>query len=446
MGRPKKLNLEIKKPRRKKPILLAEGMTDILPEDQKYWDFVLEKFTKIIKPYSFSKIDTPLLEKSELFSKRVGFSENFVSKNMFIFKDIKKENLALKYDLIMSVARAYVEKNMYSLGRSVKLYSYGPVFRNKNYEENSLKQNFQFSMNIIGKDDAAVDAQVIFLIKKMLESVGLRDLEVQVNSTGCSLCAYEYKSILTDFINSRKSRLCNSCKKSVKENIFSIFNCQNEDCRSIFEDAPEVIDSLCESCKNHFKIILEYLDDLKIPYNLNSRIFKKINYYTKTAFEITAPKKEKNGVYLLAEGGRHDDLIDALGGNSAPMMSSSLDLNKIIDLIKEQEIKVPEKKIKPDVLLIQLGELAKRKALEIFDDMINKGINVKESLHKDSIKSQLRLAKNLEVKFAVILGQKEVLDKTVLIRDMESGIQEIINLEKLVEELKKRLKNYKKNN
>ncbi len=447
MGRPKKINLETKRPKRKKPILSPEGINDILPEDQKYWDFVLEKFTKVVKPFSFSKIDTPLIEKAELFSKRVGFSEGFVAKNMFVFKDEKKENLALRYDLMMGISRAFIENNMSSVGKPIKLYTYGPVFRNKNYLQDSLRQLYQFNMTIIGQEDVIIDAQIIFLVKKMLESVGLKDLEVQINSAGCSLCADEYRDIISDFINSKKNRLCGNCKKNTKEDVFSIFSCQNENCQSIFEDAPEAIDSLCDDCKNHFKAILEYLDDLRIPYNLNSRILKKMNCYTRTTFEVLlTTKDENNSVYLLAEGGRHNDLINDLGGNDNSVMSSTLYIDRIIDLIKKQEIKISEKKIKPDVLLIQLGELAKRKSLEIFDDMINKGINVKESLHKDSIKSQLRLAKNLEVKFAVIIGQKEVLDKTVLIRDMQSGIQEIISLNMLVDELKKRLKDYKKNN
>jgi len=444
MGRPKKISLEAKKPRRKKPILSADGMVDIVPIDQKYWSYVLEKFIKIVEPFSFNKIDTPILEKSELFSKRVGFSNKFVSKNMFTLKDGKKDDLVLRHDLMMGIGRAYVENNLSSVGRPAKLYSYGPVFQSRADGENSLRQSYRFNMSIIGKNDTVVDAQIIFLMKKMLESVGLKDLEVQINSVGCGLCADEYKNTLSDFVNSRKNRLCSNCKKNIKEDIFSIFNCQNENCKLIFEDAPEVIDSLCEDCNSNFKSILEYLDDLKIPYNLNSRIFKKLNYYTGTAFEILAPKTESGNSYLLAEGGRHDDLMDALGGNGAPVMGSSLNLNGIIDFIKEQEVKIPERKIKADVLMIQLGELAKRKALEIFDEMINKGINVKESLHKDSIKSQLRLAENLGVKFAIVLGQKEVLDGTVLIRDMQSGIQEIINLDKLIEELKKRLKNYKK--
>ena len=446
MGRPKKINLEAKKPKRKKPILSAEGMVDILPDDQKYWDFVLEKFTKIVEPFSFRKIDTPLLERAELFSKRIGFSESFVSKNMFVFKDKKNENLVLRYDLMMGIGRAYVENNMSSLSKPVKLYSYGPVFRNENKKLDILRQFYQFNMSMIGKDDPVIDAQVIFLVKKMLDSIGLKDLEIQINSVGCGFCADEYKNILSDFIKSKKNRLCNNCKKNIKEDIFSIFGCQNENCQSIFEDAPEVIDSLCEDCNNHFKAILEYLEDLGIPYNLNSRIFKKLNYYTRTSFKILSPKDEDNNSCLLAEGGRHGDLIGALGGNETSAIGSSIYCDRIIDLMKKKEIKIFEKKIKADVLLIQLGRLAKRKALEIFDDMVNKGINVKESLHKDSIKSQLRLAENLGVKFAIIIGQKEVLDKTVLIRDMQSGIQEIINLDKLVDELKKRLKSIKKNN
>lgn len=444
MGRPKKINLETKKPKRKKPILSIEGVDDVLPDDQKYWDFVLEKFIKTIEPFSFKKIDTPFLEELELFSKKVGFSESFVSKNIFTLKDNKKNNLALRYDLIMGVARAYVENNMFSMGKPVKLYSHGSVLKNYNSELDGSRQPYQFDINIIGKNDSVIDAQVIFLIKKMLESIGLKNLEVQINSIGCNLCVDEYKNIFSDFIKSKKNRLCGNCKKNANEDMFGVFKCHKESCQSVFEDAPEAIDSLCEDCNGHFKAILEYMDDLGISYNLNSKIFNKSNYYARTAFEILFLDDENSEPCLLADGGRHSDLITALGGDEASIMNSSLYFDRIIDLIKKQERKIPERAAKADVLLIQLGELAKRKALKIFDDMVNKGINVKESLHKDSIKSQLRLAQNLGVKFAVIIGQKEVLDGTVLIRDMQSGIQEIISLSKLIDELKKRLKNIKK--
>lgn len=440
MGRPKKISQEEKKSRRKKPVVSVDGMNDILPEDNKNYDYVLEKFTKNVQPFSFKKINIPLTEKVELFSKKVGFSDDFVENNIFTLKTDKKEDLALRYDLTMGIARAYVQNNMSTMGKPVKLYSSGPVFINKN-QKDSLRQANQFNMSIIGKGDPVIDAQVIFLTNKMLEGVGLKDLEIQINSVGCELCVGDYKTTLVDYIKSKKNRLCNECKKEVKKDIFNVFRCQNENCQNALEDAPEIIDSLCEDCNSHLKSVLEYLDDLGIKYNLNSRILKKINRNTRTAFEILTSSENESKLDVLAEGGRYDDLIFNIGGNDTRFMASSIYLDRVVELIKEKEIKVPEKKEKADVLLIQLGGLAKRKALIIFDDLVGKGINIKESLHKDSIKSQLRLAENLGVKIAVILGQKEILDKTALLRDMQSGIQEIVNLDKLVDELKKRLKN-----
>lgn len=443
MGRPKKIKLKPKGKLKQKPIQAVRGMHDILPSDQKYWDYILETCLKLIKSYSFQKIEVPVVEKTELFTRGIGAATDIVSKEMFTFTDKSGESLTLRPEWTAGIARAYIEHGMVVFPQPVKLYSFGPVFRHERPQAGRFRQFHQLNLEIIGGKQPVLDAEIIYLTWEILQKIGLKNLEIQINSIGCRECRGKYKETLINFLLPKKSRLCDNCRKRIKRSPLRVLDCKKEKCQRILEGAPQIIDFLCEECHNHFKSVLEYIDELEIMYNLNPKLVRGLDYYTKTVFEIWGKGKEILASNALAGGGRYDDLIELLGGKPTPAIGAAFGFERIISLIKEQKIAVVEKEKKPDVLLIQLGELAKKKALKIFNEMIENNINAKEALHKDSIKSQLRLASNLGVKFAVILGQKEVLDKTILIRDMENGVQEVVNVEKLIPELKKRLKELK---
>lgn len=446
MGRPKKTKaVSTRTRKRKNPLQSVRGMHDILPDEQKYWDYIIDNFVKTIDPFGFQKIETPVLERTELFARSIGDETDIVSKEMFTFTDKSGESLTLRPEWTASIMRAYIERGMSSLSQPVKLYSLGPLFRHERPQAGRFRQFHQLNFEVIGDKSTVIDAQVIFLAWKILENIGINDIEIQINSIGCPECRGEYRDVLMSFLSSKKNRLCVDCKKRLKKNPLRIFDCKNEKCQAILKDAPDIVDSLCEECHNHFKTILEYLDELSIPYNLNSKLVRGLDYYTRTTFEIWYKgSKENAAASALGGGGRYDNLAELLGGRPTAAIGMALGVERIKNILEEKNINVPERSKKTDVLLIQLGDLAKKKALGIFDEMIKGGIKVKEALHKSSIKSQLRLADNLGAKFAVIIGQKEILDKTVLIRDMKSGIQEIVSYDKLLEELKMRLRNYGK--
>lgn len=446
MGRPKKTKTGVKKVgKRKNPLQSVRGMHDILPVDQKYWDHVINNFVDTIDPFGFQKIETPTLERTELFARGIGDETDIVSKEMFTFTDKSGDSLTLRPEWTAGIARAYIEKGMSSLSQPVKLFATGPLFRHERPQSGRYRQFHQLDLEVIGDKNPIIDAQVIFLAWKILQNIGLKDIEIQINSVGCPECRHEYNSALASFLSAKKNRLCADCKKRSKKNALRVFDCKNEKCQSLLNDAPDIIDSLCEECHNHFKIILEYMDELAIPYNLNSKLVRGLDYYTKTTFEIWYKgSKEKPVELALGGGGRYDNLVELLGGRPTPAVGIALGIERIVDLLKEEKINISEKNKKTDVLLIQLGNLAKKKSLHIFDNILENGIKAKEALHKSSIKSQLRLADNLGAKFAVIIGQKEVLDGTALIRNMQSGIQEIVSADKLIPEIKERLRNYKK--
>lgn len=445
MGRPKKIKKERTEEKIKQKLIQSvRGMHDILPTDQFYWEYCFNTMKKLVQPFGFQKIDTPVLEKTELFVRGIGLETDVVAKEMFSFTDKGGESLTLRPEWTAGIARAYIERGMASFAQPVKLFSFGPLFRHERPQAGRYRQFHQFNLEIIGGKQPVLDAEIVVLCWKILQKIGLKKIEIQINSIGCRLCRGEYREALLDFLSRKRQRLCSDCKKRLKKNPLRVLDCKKEKCQHILEGAPQIIDSLCESCHNHFKSVLEYLDEMEVVYNLNPKLVRGLDYYTRTTFEIWPMEVEQPAQMSLGGGGRYDDLIELLGGKPTPAVGAALGLERIIDQIKEQKISIPTKARKPDILLIQLGELAKRKALKIFDQLIENGINAVEALHKDSIKSQLRLANNLSVKLAVILGQKEVLDKTILIRDMASGIQEVINLDKLIPILKKKLKEYKK--
>lgn len=442
MGRPKKI---IKKPDRlvkKQPIQSVKGMKDILPEEQKYWDFCKEIMEREVKSYGFQKIETPILEKTELFTKAVGGLTDVVEKEMFIFKE-SGENLSLRPEVTAPITRAYIERGLYNLSQPQKLYCFGPMFRHGKSEAGRERQFHQLDLEIIGGDHPVLDAEIIVLSWSMLCKLGLNNLEVQINSIGCPECQAEYKDMLLDFFVLKQHRLCPICKKRLKKNPLRILSCKEIKCQSLISGVPQIVNHLCENCHNHFKNVLEYLDQAEIPFTLNPSLVRGLDYYTRTIFEIVSTGIKDSAQSALVRGGRYDNLIELLGGKPTPAVNAALGLESIILNIQKQEIELPQSQ-KPKIFLAQLGELAKKKSLKVFKWLIDAGIPVVEALDKSSIKSQLKLADKLNINLSLILGQKETVEGTILIRDMKSGVQEIIELKKLVSEVKKRLEVLKK--
>lgn len=437
MGRPKKIKEEIKKLAR--PIQHIPGMHDVLPQDWELWDFCLEKFVKLAKAFGFRKIETPILERTDLFVRSVGEATDIVEKEMFSFQDREGESLTLRPEWTAGITRSYIEHGMCSLPQPQKLYSMGPVFRYSRPQAGRFRQFHQMNLEILGDSSAILDTQIIFLSWKYLSELGLGDLEIRINSIGCRECRAQYKEMLKDYYILKQRMLCEDCKRRLKTNPLRLLDCKQRQCQTLAQGAPQIIDYLCEECHDHFKNVLEYLDECEVPYTLDSRLVRGLDYYTRTAFEIWPKSTEaQEAVPLaLAGGGRYDELVELLGGKPTPSVGVAFGVERVISLIQEQKIEIPEEK--PEVFLAQLGELAKKKSIKIFNKLLEGGIRVQETLSKDSLKSQLALADKLGVLVTLILGQKEAAESTIILRDMKSGIQEIVDLENVLEEVKKRL-------
>ncbi len=423
----------------KKTFQAPRGMRDILPEEQLYWEKVRQVIKNLARAYGFERLDTPILEEADLFIKGTGLYTDIVEKEMYSLRTKGGDKLSLRPEFTPAIIRAYLENGLSSLPQPIKLYTLGPIFRYERPQKGRYRQSWQANFEIIGQKDPVLDAQLIQLFFAISRELSLKNLIVQINSIGCSRCRPIYRKKLVSFYRSRKDELCSNCQKRLKENPLRLLDCKENKCLRITQEAPQIIDQLCEDCHNHFKNVLEFLDELNIPYILNPHLVRGLDYYTKTVFEIW-PEEEEGRQIALAGGGRYDDLIKLLGGKETPAVGFAMGLDRIVDLMKTRNIKINSRS-RPLIFLIQLGDLAKKKSLKLFEDLRQAGLEIIGSFSRNTIKNQLRLADKAKARFALILGQKEVLDETIIIKDMISGVQETIPLNKVIKELKKKIKN-----
>jgi len=439
------------------------GMKDVLPDEYKYWNLVIKKASELSKSYGFRRLDTPVLENLELFERSSGRASDVVTKEMFSFIDKNDDKIALRPEATPGIVRAFIEHGMFNLPQPVKLFWLGPVFRHDKPQAGRFRQFSQFNLENIGETSPVADAEIIAVTYYFFHELQI-EVMIQINSIGCPLCRKDYLVKLENFYKERgrRAKLCQTCKKRLVKNPLRLLDCKEKQCLEMAAEAPQIVDSLCEDCRNHFIKVLEYLDELDIPYNLNSTLVRGLDYYNRTVFEIWPASAEMAGLSgrpagkpedksaadkdgqlrqsALGGGGRYDGLVEYMGGRPTPACGFAIGLERVILKIKEKNIPLKDDE-KGDIFLAQLGDQARRKIMKLFEILRKAGFNVRQAFAKDGLKGQLEMANRMGVKYTLILGQKEVMDGTILIRDMESGIQEIIDYKKIVAEIEKRLGN-----
>lgn len=433
-----KKEVACKKIRKKKHFQTIRGMRDILPEEQPYWQKVRKNVEKVAENYAYRRIDTPLVEDRELFERGTGEGTDIVEKEMYKFKTKGRDDVCLRPEATPSVVRAYLENGMQSKPKPVKLYYIGPMYRYDRPKEGRYREFYQFGFEAIGEQDSILDAQIIQLALKIIKNLGFKKILLQLNSIGCSECRPDYNKLLISYLNNRKASLCMDCKKRLKINPLRILDCKEDKCVQVVAQAPQTIDHLCKDCKQHFTSLMECLDEIEISYEINPHLVRGLDYYTKTVFEIWSADDEV-GNLALGGGGRYDCLVKKLGGKDTPAMGFAAGIDRIVEGMKKNNVNL-YKVATPRVYLAQLGSLAKKKSLRIFEELEKSGIAVAESFGRGNLRSQIRQADKLKVDLVLIIGQREALDETVIVKDMMSGNQEIMTFDKVAKEVKKRLK------
>jgi histidyl-tRNA synthetase len=415
------------------------GMRDILPVDQLYWEHIRRVLSRLSYEYGFQRIDVPVLEYANLYVRSVGLGTDIVEKEMYTFTTKGGDKVALRPEMTAGIVRSYIQNGMQVLSKPIKLFSTGQVYRYDRPQEGRYREHWQANFDIFGEENAIMDAHLIQLAHRVVTSLGIKNIQFQINSIGCPGCRKDYRNLLVSYFESRKQKLCQDCKKRLETNPLRILDCKEDKCAQVGVSAPQSVDHLCPECHTHFKNLLEYLDELDLPYVINNRLVRGLDYYTKTVFEIWL-NSDEGKKYSLGGGGRYDKLVKFLGGEDTPAIGFGLGLDRIALEMKRSNTKV-YKAPTPRVFLAQLGDLAKKKSLNIFSELEKNGIVVAESFGRGSLKSQLRVADKLKVELTLIIGQKEALDGTVIVKNMKTGSQETVTVEKLINAVKKILKN-----
>ena len=434
---------EVPEKKRPKTPDSLRGMKDILPDEQIYWEYFRRKARDISEAYSFGRLDSPILEDVKLFERSVGKSTDIIEKEMYVFEDKGEQKVALRPEATASAVRAYINHGMLNLPQPVKLWYMGPMFRYDRPQSGRYRQFFQYGLEVIGGPDAVTDAQLILIATKLFEDLGVK-VKVEINSIGTPETRSEYKIELVAYARKHRKKLCDDCKRRLSRNPLRLLDCKIEECRTVMRDAPQIVDWLDDASKNHFMQLIEYLDEIGVPYVLNPHLVRGLDYYTRTVFEVV-PDRGEDGAELgsqsaLAAGGRYDGLVEQMGGREeTAAVGMAVGIERAILEMKKQGVEPPELPV-PDIFFAQLGAEARRIALRRFEEVRAAGFSVVEAFGKANLKGQLEAANRVGARFTIILGQKEVMEETIIIRDMESGAQETIPSDKMIEYLKKELK------
>ncbi|OGI82720.1 histidine--tRNA ligase [Candidatus Nomurabacteria bacterium RIFCSPLOWO2_02_FULL_42_17] len=425
-----------KKETKKGPLTSPRGMHDILENNYYKYQGLFEKAQEVAVYYGFKPIEIPVLEHEEVFTSSVGVGTDIVDKEMYTLRTRGGDRLSMRPEGTAGVMRAYLQHGMQSFPQPVMLYYYGPFFRHDNPQKGRLRELRQFGLEVLGTEKSIADAMIIRMTHTILSEAGIKNPVLEINSIGDKECRPTYVRELVNYYKKHSNKICEDCRERIKINPLRVLDCKKPECLPIKEGAPDPVGHLCQPCKHHFKEVLEYLEEVGIPYNLNKNLVRGLNYYTRTVFEFSSEAVEGIEQLSLAAGGRYDYLARALDGKrDVPSVGVSLGIDRIV-LSPLYANLAPRIMKKPKIFFIQLGSEAKMKSLNVIEIMRKSKIPVHHSLSKDSLGSQLSAAEKLNIPYVMILGQKEAIESSVIVRDMKEHSQETIKNEKLMQYLK----------
>ncbi len=405
-----------------------KGMHDVGPPEITRWHWVEKIADEIFENAGFTELRTPVLEEEALFTQGLGTTTEIVEKEMYAFEDRSGKRLTLRPEGTASLVRAYIE-NFSAPGSPYQRFYYkGPMFRYERPQKGRYRQFYQVGAEVFGSAHPYTDAELISLAHEIFQKLGLTDLQLQLNSLGCKECRPSFREALLKFLRPLASTLCADCQRRLERNPLRILDCKNEKCIEITAQAPSGLDHLCEPCRSHFEGVQRALRTLSIPYSLNSRMVRGLDYYERTAFEFTSDKLGAQNA--VAGGGRYDDLVKELGGPAVPAVGFAMGVERLVSLISEETLGVP---IQKNIFVACLGEEAQTQMLPWVVNLRKTGWKVYIDFESKSLKSLLRQANHLNVDYTLIVGEEELKQKTVQIKDMKTqGGQNSIPLESLL--------------
>ncbi len=412
-----------------------KGIQDILPPEILIWQQVEHTSREIFKKYGYHEIRLPVIEASDLFIRSIGETSDIVEKEMYTFKDKGGRSVTLRPECTASVVRAFIQHHLYNEPSPQKYYYLGPMFRYERPQAFRYRQFYQIGIEAFGTEDPKLDAEVISLLARILKSIGLSKLDFEITSIGCTECRPEYKTALKKTLKSKINLFCEDCQRRYTLNPLRILDCKVPACIDLRKDSPAITDFLCDGCKQHFKSLGRHLELLHIPYIINPNIVRGLDYYTRTAFEVTS--NSLGSQKAVAAGGRYDRLVNELGGPPTPGIGFAIGMERIIPLIKDSVTK----KESPDLFFCSLGQKASEKCFILTEHLRSQGLWVETGYDNQSLRSQMRKADRIYSKNVIVLGEDELKNGKAIVKNMQNKEEIEVGLE--VDEILKAIQNKK---
>ena len=409
-----------------------KGFKDILPDEVATWQQLESKAREVFRTFGYEEIKPPLMERTELFSRSIGLDTDIVSKEMYSFTDSKERGLTLRPEATASVVRAYIQHRLYQKNPTLKLFTIGPMFRHERPQKGRFRQFHQLNAEILGDPGPRSDADLIVMAMHLFEVLGLSGLSLNLNSLGCPQCRTRFKEELDNFLAQRTDALCTDCRRRAETNPLRVFDCKVEACNKAIEDAPSILDFICEDCQEHFRSLQEYLNGSDIPFILNHKLVRGLDYYTRTTFEIQTLKLGAQNAVL--GGGRYDGLVKQLGGPDRPAIGFAIGVERLVKLIEEDTVQEP---VTPELFVAGLGENTDRKVFNWVNALRRSGIWVEMEYTSKGLKAQMKRADRLGAKKVLIVGDDELASGKGVLRDMGTKDQQEVSLDNLIDNLRK---------
>jgi histidyl-tRNA synthetase len=412
-------------------IQLIRGFKDILPGEVELWQHIEKTARRLFEDFGFKEIRPPILEYTELFARSIGQDTDIVEKEMYTFPDRKDELITLRPEATASVVRSYIQHKMYATDPVRKFYTIGPMFRRERPQKGRYRQFYQINAEVFGVESPLADAQLIFLLITLFSRLLVADVKAHINSLGCPLCRPRFKEALVDYLSSASGTLCQDCLRRSERNPLRVLDCKVSSCRDIMADAPSLLDFLCPECGSHFAMVKDSLERLHIPFVIDKRLVRGLDYYTRTTFEIqTTFLGAQNAV---AGGGRYDGLVKALGGPDIPATGFAIGFDRLAEI---SGLKKNDFEVSPRIFVAAIGEESRKKAFEWTCALVREGIGTEMDFSGKSLKALMKRADKLGAAHVLIVGEKELEDGSVILRNMATKEQASIPMANVVRKIK----------
>jgi histidyl-tRNA synthetase len=415
-------------------IRTLRGFRDILGDELEKFKKIEQAFRKYSTRLGFREIELPILEKTELFVRSIGDTTDIVEKEMFTFVDAGGDSLSMRPEATAGMVRSYLQEGLYATERLTKVCTIGPMFRHERPQKGRYREFHQIDVEVFGVKEPLVDAELIFMVRMFLDELDVHRYHIEVNSVGCKKCRESFRNILVDFFETRKSELCGDCLRRLEKNPLRIFDCKSQQCIGVTEDSPLLFDSLCGECRDHFDLFREHAAGFDIDVEVNKRLVRGLDYYTKTVFEITSDDLGAQKAFIA--GGRYDNLVGEMGGPETAGIGFAVGVERLAMLLPQTTAEAAR-----ECFFAGIGERSRSYLTSILKRCLSEDITLRYAYEAKSLKAQMRYADNLKCNCVLILGDDEIDKGVITLRDMAGKSQEELplDIDTVIDVLKKRL-------